>query len=499
MNNLTSHFFLSKTFLFLIQIFLVNLSLTAQITEIIDPDGDGTGNTLNGSHGVGTDGSNNIYIAGAFSDNVFKITPSGTITEIIDATGDGAGNTLDGPKGVAVDDSGNVYVANSNSDNVFKITPSGTITEIIDGTGDGTNTLDGARAIAVDGSGNVYVAGSSTDNVFKITSGGTITQIIDATGDGTNILNYTQGINVDNTGNVYVGGGTSDNVFKVTPGGTITQIIDATGDGTNTLDNPRTITTGSDGSLFIAGWNSDNVFKISSGGTITEIIDGTGDGMGNLLDSPRGMAIDGTGHLFVASYSDDNAFKVAFAVLPVELISFEAKLLNRDVILTWKTASEINNEKFELQASQDGIEFKTIGEVKGRGTTDKMQHYAFVDKNAQEGLNYYRLKQVDYDEKYEYSNIVTIEARTSAIDISNIYPNPTSSGLFNLEYSSTKNKNLEVTVLDMSGKVVLSRIENIISGMNQMSFDLSSFQNNIYFIEINDGLTSVHKKIVIQK
>ena len=82
--------------------------------------------------------SDNIYVAGAASNNAFRITPAGAATQIIDATGDGAGNLLDGPSSIAVDSSGNVYVAGFYSRNVFRIAADGTITEIIDANGDGS-------------------------------------------------------------------------------------------------------------------------------------------------------------------------------------------------------------------------------------------------------------------------------------------------------------------------------------------------------------------------
>ena len=94
------------------------------------------------------DAAGNVYVAGATSDNVFKITPLGVITEIIDAAGDGAGNPLDNPRDIAVAPDGTVYVAGVNSDNVFRITPAGTISEILDATGDGMgNPFDNPAAL----------------------------------------------------------------------------------------------------------------------------------------------------------------------------------------------------------------------------------------------------------------------------------------------------------------------------------------------------------------
>ncbi len=259
--------------------------------EIIDSAGDGS-SALNGSIGVATDSSGNVFVAGSQSDNVFKITPGGIITEIIDSTGDGS-SSLDGPLGIATDSSGNVFVSGITTDNVFKITPGGTITEIINATGDGTNTLDDPRNIATDSSGNVFVVGKNTNNAFKIATPGTcstggtpctITEIINSTGDGGwNPLKEPQGVATDSSGNVFVIGDMSHNAFKIatpgtckTSGGTpctITEIIDSTGDGVgNPLDEPFDVATDSSGNVFVTGRVSDNAFKIIKdkpiGGTV---------------------------------------------------------------------------------------------------------------------------------------------------------------------------------------------------------------------------------------
>ena len=105
----------------IVMLALVTSASPAQITEIIDAAGDGTGNPFDEPYSIAVDGSGNIYVAGFHSDNAFKITPGGVITEIIDATGDGTGNPLDFPFGIAVDGSGKVYVTGAGSDNALMV------------------------------------------------------------------------------------------------------------------------------------------------------------------------------------------------------------------------------------------------------------------------------------------------------------------------------------------------------------------------------------------
>jgi hypothetical protein len=286
----------------------------AQITEIIDATGDGGGNVFDDAETIIVDGSGNVYVVGAGSDNAFKITPGGTITEIIDATGDGGGNTLDEPSDIAVDGAGTLYVTGRLSDNAFEITAGGAITEIIDATGDGgANTLAGASGIAVDGLGNVYVAGYDSHNLFKITPGGTITEIVNQTGDYQHPLFGSSDVAVDGAGNVYLAGLLSNNVFVIPGGafGSATQIIGATGDfGANQLTSPFCIAVDGPGNVYVAGYFSHNAFMVTSGGAITAIIDATGDGGAHPLDRPVGIALDGSGNAYVAGSDTDDAFKI---------------------------------------------------------------------------------------------------------------------------------------------------------------------------------------------
>ena len=104
----------------------------------------------------------------------------------------------------------------------------------------------------------------------------------------------------------------------------------------------------------------------------------------------------------------DNVYFYNTSIVPVELIVFKAKTLNRTVVLDWQTASERNNKAFGIERSTDGIDFKNIGEVKGSGTTNTVKDYTFVDAKPETGVNYYRLRQVDFDGKETLSKVVSV-------------------------------------------------------------------------------------------
>lgn len=103
----------------------------------------------------------------------------------------------------------------------------------------------------------------------------------------------------------------------------------------------------------------------------------------------------------------------AFSSLPVELSSFRAIKEATQAVLVWETASELNNDKFIIERSSgNDAKFQSLGEVAGKGTTHEAQQYHFVDETPAEGVNYYRLRQIDLDGNFEYSDITTLDFRS---------------------------------------------------------------------------------------
>ncbi|MEM9297024.1 MAG: T9SS type A sorting domain-containing protein, partial [Bacteroidota bacterium] len=144
--------------------------------------------------------------------------------------------------------------------------------------------------------------------------------------------------------------------------------------------------------------------------------------------------------------------------LPIELQKFDGETIDGDNYLEWITASELNNDYFELQRSADGISYETIMRIEGQGTNTGRTTYQFTDTNPLGGFNYYRLKQVDIDgtvtvfNKSEWIVLLTI---TSDVEFSiKAYPNPTVQNNVNLRLNADQNLPMVVQMLDVYGKVV---------------------------------------------
>lgn len=185
--------------------------------------------------------------------------------------------------------------------------------------------------------------------------------------------------------------------------------------------------------------------------------------------------------------------------LPVELLYFNARELNGSVELLWETAVEINNEKFEIEQSQNGRTFTKIGDVDGSGSSVVNQKYSFMITYPKNEISYYRLKQVDFDGQFEYSETISLYFGIESGQIGEFYPNPSKSGLVHLEYNSRNDGEILVSVFDVTGKFVVNQIQKISNGNNHLEFDFSDLNAGIYIIKIEDERNPNYRKFIIKR
>ncbi len=159
--------------------------------------------------------------------------------------------------------------------------------------------------------------------------------------------------------------------------------------------------------------------------------------------------------------------------LPIELLSFNAIENKNKVDLFWSTASEINNDYFEVEKSVDGINFIVIDRIKGAGNSNTTLHYKTIDNNPYIGINYYRIKQVDFDGTSSYSEIIALNFKSKEHIIS-IYPNPAKE--FLTITNLMENNHYIIQIFDISGKLVVSEnINNSISHTLNIKYLTSGF------------------------
>jgi hypothetical protein len=149
-------------------------------------------------------------------------------------------------------------------------------------------------------------------------------------------------------------------------------------------------------------------------------------------------------------------------VLPIELLSFEGSVCEKNICLVWETISEKSNDHFEVQHSYDGSNFQTMSKIKSKSSDAAGMKLKYIAEDSQpnEGYNYYRLKQVDYDGSYKYFKIIEVPYQ-SAERVYRIYPNP-NTGNFIISGNSTSSKEPVTLVLyNLFGKIVYSDVISV--------------------------------------
>jgi len=217
----------------------------------------------------------------------------------------------------------------------------------------------------------------------------------------------------------------------------------------------------------------------------------------------RIATISGSGNV---SHYGNEATAYVPNIVPVELQSFTAEVSDYDIKLLWSTATETNNQGFGiLRFTQNDNEWKSIGFVPGFGTTTEVHQYTFVDEALQTGIYHYRLKQIDFDGTFEYSNIIEVTvASPNQFLLEQNYPNP-----FNpttkIKYEipgQARNDNTQVTlkVFDILGNEVATLVnEEQTSGIYEVEFSGSNLPSGIYFYELNaDSFIKTMKMILLK-
>lgn len=181
-------------------------------------------------------------------------------------------------------------------------------------------------------------------------------------------------------------------------------------------------------------------------------------------------------------------------VLSAAISNFTAVRQGKSVLLQWSTANEVNNDHFDIERSTDGTAFTKIGSVKGNSTTNTGHDYSFTDAATLTGLNYYRLKQVDADGKFHYSEVrlVTFTGSNSMA----VYPNPSVDHLV-VTMDNSRNEKAQLTITDVNGKVILTKTQALINGSNNFAiYYNSSIAPGMYILKIVTGQATYNHKFI---
>lgn len=252
----------------------------------------------------------------------------------------------------------------------------------------------------------------------------------------------------------------------------------------------------------LTGFNDPTALKIakvtgSLANPTTELVDGS------TIATPITDIADGTTIIgYEYSSSVFNSFSSFFLtdateVLPVDFLGLNAKLVDdRIAAITWQTASEIDSKGFEVERSLDNKNFEKLAFVESQGNSTVTNAYSYLDKNLPEGVLYYRLKQIDNNGGFEYSDVVSVNVKVGATTILSVAPNPFTEQ-FTLTLSENVPTDAQIELLDLNGRLIRVLNKNVGTQTNH-TFDTNSLNLSagVYFVRVQHAAGNEVVKIV---
>jgi len=272
---------------------------------------------------------------------------------------------------------------------------------------------------------------------------------------------------------------------------------------TGTVNVQGDLTASNGASLTIDGSvNIEGSVSFSNNGSITIGDTGLLDIAQN-LDSGR-ATINGTGPINVygtvsGTNSGDSQIN---STLPIELLQFNVKCINNQVIISWTTVTEINNDYFTIQRSDDGTNFINIGTLQGAGNSNSLKIYNFIDANPTGSISYYRLMQTDYDGKYKIFKPKAINTSYEEIKlVLQVYPNPANKGdnITIIADGLEKERLSDIVIMDNNGTIIKQlQIRADDFHQTKITFDSSNLEEGMYLIWSQSNNKVVNKKLLIK-
>lgn len=235
------------------------------------------------------------------------------------------------------------------------------------------------------------------------------------------------------------------------------------------------------------------IFSISQ--PTVNITTTTNNGLGGANSSSGGATTAGNG----GGVNNGGVFNTSSGALPVELIYFNAISEGTYNSVDWKSMIEVNFKHYELESSEDGINFTKIATVNPIGNVSSINSYNYLDFNPYSPITYYRLKMVDLDYSFEYSRIISIENGTNKTGTLVVFPNPATNELY-IKLSVPNEKNATIDIKDILGRVIYHQEIDLTQSINNNYINTANFASGTYIVSITAGNSlSENIKVVINK
>jgi hypothetical protein len=183
--------------------------------------------------------------------------------------------------------------------------------------------------------------------------------------------------------------------------------------------------------------------------------------------------------------------------LPIELLSFDAVKQGEDVLTTWVTATEVNNDYFVVERSQDGVNFEPVGTKMGSGNSSVTLYYSMFDTKPFKGISYYRLRQVDLDGTETKSRLVAVNFFNDGV--LTVFPNPLKTSDINLRFPAAADGEVIMEIIDMIGKIRASELLNVKKGINEIyQHGIPDLPKGAYFIRLKPTASEIAEPMQTQ-
>ena len=217
-----------------------------------------------------------------------------------------------------------------------------------------------------------------------------------------------------------------------------------------------------------------------------------------LLDSQLNVSPTDYNGAFV-TFNNGNTFYTnggcSSIIVPVSLASFSGTRTGMMAKLVWRTETEINSARFDIEQSEDGINFRNIGTVAASGFSNNRLDYVYRTPLSGAGPIFFRLRCVDLDGKSTYSRIIKLVPAKSGAAITNLYPQP-AAGVLTLEWNASGSSAAQILVSDLLGKVLLNKRVQTSPGFNKTSIDVSAFPSGRYLLKIISGSETIVQSFI---
>ncbi len=194
------------------------------------------------------------------------------------------------------------------------------------------------------------------------------------------------------------------------------------------------------------------------------------------------------------SWTCTDCFEVSGAPLPVGWLYVQAAQQSDEIVLDWATASERNSDEFVVEHSRTGHHWTAIGKVQAAGLSNHAIEYRFVDSRPLQGDNYYRIKQVDFDGRFEISEVIVVPFQNKGFSF-NLMPNPVEH-LATLNFNVSERRNIHVRLMNVAGQLLWLKEQQFDKGVYNMPIDMQGFAKGIYILSVKSGDNLQIQKIV---